>query len=256
MNITSAALAARQRRQHGALLAANSLPAAPCRHARAPARCRGTSPARRATRRAAAGRLQQQPPPEARLAGGEPSAAARAIPAPTPARKRARHPSGSNSTVSARRGGSLMPALARVLRIITWPEQPPQFLRLARLARDASGSMNRARNSLRRGQLAGLEQRDEVVNLLQRVLHRRGGQQQQELPRQHVDRLPGLRRLGCAGSAPRPRSACPNATARACARLAACLSVWMTAINAGLSCQKLAASLRGKPVGWSSPWRC
>ena len=71
-------------------------------------------------------------------------------------------------------------------------QQAAEFLRLARLAR--AFRVNEARAEFLRGrQLAGLQQRDQVVEFFERVLDGRGGEQEQELARQGVDRLPGLR---------------------------------------------------------------
>ena len=70
-------------------------------------------------------------------------------------------------------------------------EQPAQFLRFARLPRtpliDEAGA-----EFFRRRQLAGLEVGDQVVEFLERILHGRGGEQEQKLARQRIDRLPCL----------------------------------------------------------------
>ena len=71
-------------------------------------------------------------------------------------------------------------------------QQPAQLLRLARLVRLVLVHEPGA-EFLGGRQLAGLQQRDQVVEFFERILDWRGGQQQQELARQDVDRLPGLR---------------------------------------------------------------
>jgi hypothetical protein len=77
-----------------------------------------------------------------------------------------------------------MPALARVFRIITWPSK-----RLTRALR-----VNKAGAELLRcRELARLEQRHEVVKFFEGVLDGCGREQQQEMSRQRVDGLPGLR---------------------------------------------------------------
>ena len=142
-------------------------------------------------RRAAAGRLQQQPAPEAGLARAELRQAGAEFRLPL-------LPEGALGFVRLEQNG--LGAARRQLdagvgaRVANHhlAEQAAQFLRLARLARALRVNEARA-ELLRRRQLARLQQRDQVVEFFERVLDRRGGEQQQELARQGVDRLPGLR---------------------------------------------------------------
>ena len=71
-------------------------------------------------------------------------------------------------------------------------EQAPQLLGLTRLMRALSVNESLAK-LFRRWELSRLKQGDQVIKFFERILHRRGGQQQEELARQRVDRLPGQR---------------------------------------------------------------
>ena len=95
--------------------------------------------------------------------------------------------------VVAWRRGSLRATTARVLRIIAPRISARKRSGIGWLARLARGHIGEA-EFLQRLEDAGLQQRQEIVELDQVVLHRRRRQQEQEALVERVDELPALTR--------------------------------------------------------------